>query len=169
MIEKPICYMTIGVPYSGKSTYYQEFVKLRQDTHRFNYALIDTDSYLEDMAFNLGISYNEAFRHHIKNATKDMYRKLNEALTLNHDIFWDQTNMTKKARAKKLIMIPDHYEKVAVVFPVPSDVELAQRMKKRTDKVIDKSVIEAMANSYEPPELDEGFDCISWPWSPPNG
>jgi len=146
--------MLIGLPYSGKSKWVKE--------HRSDipYELIDTDSIIEDWANEDHTSYNQSLFKYIKKASKEMFKRAMLAVELNHDIYWDQTNLTRKSRARKLIMIPDHYEKVAVVFPDITDEELIRRQDLRPEKMVRKNIINDMRESYESPMIDEGFGRI---------
>jgi hypothetical protein len=55
-------------------------------------------------------------------------------------------------------MVPKHYQKVAVFFPVPAD--LKQRLANRPGKSIPEPVMLSMINQLEPPSKDEGFDEV---------
>lgn len=155
--KPPILYMLIGPPYSGKSTWYKELMELPNQTE---FKLIDTDSILEIFARTEGISYNEAFPKYINEATHEMFKRAADAITQGYNICWDQTNMTKKSRAKKLAMFPSNYSKCAVVCLKPEVGELKSRMAMRSGKKISESIIDKMVATYQPPEYNEGFDEI---------
>ena len=87
-----------------------------------------------------------------------MYEMVMTAVKNDGDIVWDQTNLNRKTRAKKLIMIPDYYEKIAVVFPVPDDLD--KRLANRPGKTIPYHVMKNMIDSFEYPQMDEGFNVI---------
>jgi predicted kinase len=152
--------MLIGTPYSGKSTYVkEEMASLAAGDYPVP-VIVDSDSILMEMAEKANTSYNQSFTLNAKKASKEMFRRAEAAFKNGQDVYWDQTNMSRKARARKLIMVPDYYEKIAVVFPQVSAEELARRTALRTDKVIRQYIIDDMIASYERPELDEGFDKI---------
>jgi predicted kinase len=159
-MTRPKLYMLIGTPYSGKSTFVKEEIASLAAGDYPVPVVIDSDSILVDMAEKANISYNQSFLLNHKKASKEMFRRAEAAVKTDKDIYWDQTNMTRKARARKLIMVPDHYEKIALVFPQVSAEELARRTALRTDKVIRQYIIDDMIASYERPELNEGFDKI---------
>ena len=155
--------MMIGVPYSGKSTWYSQTMDFRAKRTDCNKSvLIDTDSILEEYAGKDHTSYHQAFFRYGKKASKEMFRRVPLAVAKNYDIFWDQTNMTRKSRARKLIMLPDYYLKFAIVFKQPTPEELEERRAKRPNKNIANHIIDAMTAQYEPPELSEGFDAIDY-------
>ena len=152
--------MLVGPPYSGKSTFVkEELASLAAGDYPVP-VIIDSDSILVDMAEKANTTYNQSFLLNHKKASKEMFRRAEAAFKNGQDVYWDQTNMSRKARARKLIMVPDHYEKIAVVFPQLSAEELARRTALRTDKVIRQNIIDDMIASYQRPELDEGFDRI---------
>jgi gluconate kinase len=59
-----------------------------------------------------------------------------------------------------LIMIPDRYEKIAIVFPTPDEDELQRRLASRPGKTIPEYILGPMIESLEYPEMDEGFDSV---------
>jgi predicted kinase len=153
----PKLYMLIGVPGSGKSTWFSNYVKeVTKGPH--NTALASSDMYIELLARSRGKTYNEVFQDVIKEAEKAMYESVMEAVADNADIVWDQTNLNRKTRAKKLIMIPDHYQKIAIYFPTPDDLDA--RLASRPGKTIPEHVMKSMISSLEFPQYDEGFDVI---------
>ena len=152
MANKPILYMLIGIPASGKSTWIKN--------HKHDAVIIDTDSYLDDVAYKAGLTYSNVFAAHSKAAEKAMYTKLAQAVKDRKDILWDQTNLTIKSRMKKLAMIPDDYDKIAVIFKNPDHDELRRRLDSRPGKDIPMPIIRNMINSYQPPHDSEGFDKV---------
>lgn len=155
MARKPVLWMLVGVPCSGKSTWVNHQTEKNDDI-----LIASTDDILEGIAQASGKTYNEVFKDNIKSAEKRMYMNIALATDLNQDIIWDQTNLTRKSRAKKLIMIPDHYEKIAVVFSTPEENELQRRLASRLGKTIPSHVIDGMIEMMEFPQMDEGFDTI---------
>jgi predicted kinase len=150
--------MLVGVPCSGKSTWVEhqcDHVDAQENLH-----IASTDDRIEDNARRMGKTYNEVFKEIIKSCEKMMYEDVASAVRGNMDIIWDQTNLTRKSRAKKLIMIPDHYEKIAVLFSTPEPDELEKRLASRPGKTIPYHVVKNMIASMEYPELDEGFDRV---------
>ena len=92
-------------------------------------------------------------------ATKDMELQLKQAINKNLDIIWDQTNLTPKARKRKLSKVPSRYEKTAVWFDISLE-EALRRNETRPGKFIPKSVIRRMHATFVPPTKAEGFDHI---------
>jgi predicted kinase len=111
-----------------------------------------------------GVTYGEVFKREIKNAEQNMEANLASALAQGKDIVWDQTNMTRKSRLKKVGRLLDAgYTVDAHVF-MPDAHELHQRQFKRavaTGKAIPQRVIDSMMENYEHPLEEEGFASIT--------
>ena len=144
--------MMIGVPASGKSTWVEK--------NKGNALVISTDNLIEMYAAKNSKTYNEVFKDQIKLATKLAIEHAEAAFATGQDVIWDQTNVTRKSRSSKLAMVPDYYEKIAVVFTIPDRQELQRRLANRPGKIIPQNIVMAMASSLEQPGVDEGFDKI---------
>lgn len=150
----------VGLPGSGKST----FVKNVFGENPDRVFIYSTDDYIENVGKITGKTYNESFKDNITAATKYMNDTLIEVLKLNARVIWDQTNMSSKKRKSILSKIPKSYRKVCWCIAPPCTpeewAELDRRLTSREGKTIPHHIIEAMADSYVEPELDEGFDYI---------
>lgn len=151
----------VGLPGSGKSTFLS-FV----DDPEFggDVFVYSTDNYIEDKAKELGLTYNDVFQDNIAAATKHMNDVLNTVVSAGVDVYWDQTNMSPKKRRGILSKFPKTYRKSCRCIAPPRTpeewAELEIRLLFREGKTIPHHIIEAMADSYVEPELDEGFDYI---------
>lgn len=151
----PTYTMLIGVPGSGKSTW------LAQQAIDWNRTVIlSTDAIIYRRAAQQGKTYDQVFRKEVKSATAEMQRDLASAVAQDLNIVHDQTNVTAAARAKKLALIPDHYTKVAVMFPTPDRAEHQRRLQNRPGKTIPANVIGGMISQLEPATEAEGFDQV---------
>jgi predicted kinase len=150
----PSLYMLIGVPGSGKSTW-----TANQDLIE-NVAVVSSDDIVEDIGRLFGLDYSETFKLFGDGAVKLSLREAASYFHRDENVIWDQTNASKKSRAKKLDMVPDHYKKFAVYFQTPDEAELKRRLGSRPGKHIPPYVMEGMLKSLETPELEEGFDSI---------
>lgn len=156
-IRQPILIMMVGVSGAGKSTYIKnEISKLYPG---YNWVRISTDKYIEKFAAEKNKTYREVFHSQVNSATTNMKLELKKAIAAKSDIIWDQTNLTKKVRAKNLKNIPEDYLKIAVYLPVPDTEEYAKRLEDAGKSVPDH-IIANMVNSVEIPSKDEGFDHI---------
>lgn len=147
--------MLIGVPGSGKSTWVA-----RQNFDWIRTRIISTDNIIDRRAQELGNTYSEVFNDFIKDATNQMNRDLTQAIANGDDLLWDQTNLTAKSRASKLVKIPKNYHKVAVYFSTPDEQELMRRLANRPGKTIPAKVVANMVLQLQPPTKAEGFDEI---------
>lgn len=146
-------YMLIGVPGSGKTTWLNQ----KYDISLGDF-IVGSDYIIQEVADQFDISYNEAFPHLIKFAEHMMYKEINNAKMQDANIYWDQTNTSRKTRAEKIAKIPESYHKVAVYFKTPDDLE--ERLASRIGKTIPEHVVKSMIDKLEEPTHDEGFDEI---------
>jgi len=149
--------MMCGIPCSGKSTYIRRGT---ENTDVFDeYVILSTDDYIEEYAKANDKTYNEVFDEAIQEATTRMYKDLELAIQRGKSIIWDQTNVSRKSRIKKLKKVPDTYTKTAVVLPISLEDAII-RNSQRANKFIPRSVIHRMYHQFEIPTEDEGFDVI---------
>lgn len=149
----PKCYQLVGVPGSGKSTWFRN----QEWTEGCYY--ISTDKHVEAYALAHGKTYSEVFADYMPTAVENMVEEVERARAGGINIIWDQTSTTVKSRLKKFRMLPD-YEHIAVVFETPSRIELKRRLDSRPGKEIPEAVIEGMLASFEMPTEEEGFKEI---------
>lgn len=150
-IFRPTCYMLIGVPGSGKTTW---VLKNYPDL-----AYASTDKYIDQFAAEAGKTYNEVFEASIKIATSRMIDDVADFITDMDDFVWDQTNISKKSRAGKITRLrQDYYQVVGIVFETPKN--LKERLATRPGKNIPPHVMESMIENFEMPTIAEGFSKI---------
>ena len=89
----PTCVMLIGLPASGKSTFVDSVVPL-------NFVVVSSDDHVEVMADNLGLTYSEAFKDVIKEATNRKDADFEFAVANKQSMVLDMTNLSKKSRRK---------------------------------------------------------------------
>ena len=148
---RPTCYMLIGVPGSGKTTWVLE------NHPSMSYA--STDKYIDQFAAEAGKTYNDVFEASIKTATSRMLDDVADFITDMNDFVWDQTNVTKKSRATKIArLVKEDYQITGVVFEVPKN--LKERLASRPGKNIPSHVMESMIKNFEMPTITEGFSKI---------
>ena len=150
----PKLYMLIGVPASGKSTWYKNQDWLGEDKKDHKY--VSTDQHVEGYAKDQGKTYSEVFEEYMPTAVKQMMVNVNFAAACQLDIVWDQTSTTVASRRKKFAELPNYYH-IAVVFRTPRPEELARRLATRPGKTIPPEVIERMIADWQEPDLSEGF------------
>lgn len=163
-------YMLVGLPGVGKSTWTDSFRRKNRDqliNNSFynntgfidNLTIISTDNIIESIADEYRLTYNQLFDDITYSFAEKMSYKIAKLSIDREDIIiWDQTNLTKKTRKRKLDMFPSEYKKVCVLFGIPDDLD--KRLMNRPGKVIPDKVIKDMIMKYEQPTTDEGFDDI---------
>jgi len=148
-----IFYMLVGLPGVGKTTWIDKNLS-------FIPSIISTDDILELLSVRYGMTYNQLFDPVTYSFAEKMMYKIAEYYFVKNDpiIIWDQTNLTKKIRKRKLDIVPDTYIKYCVYFPPPDNH--MERLSNRTGKTIPDNIIESMKKSFEMPFKDEGFSEV---------
>lgn len=150
----PICKILIGVPGSGKSTW-------TIDQEDWDEVILSSDNIIEEIAFEYGMTYDEAFRSLIKFADEVLERDAFNIAENGEGVIVDRTNVSRKARKRWI----DHFKKYgytieAYVFPTPNAEEHFRRLNNRPGKSIPTDVINSMIRNFEYPTEEEGFDKI---------
>lgn len=156
-MSKPLVIVLVGVPGSGKSTWYEK----HRSVVDANAVYISSDKYIEDAARAKGMTYSEAFKELAPAAMQHVKQQVQEAKRHNKDIVWDQTNVSVKSRKKIMQALPRYY-KIAVVFPIPEPEELKRRLSNRPGKEIPEPVIQSMIANFQEPTRAEGFDDVRY-------
>lgn len=149
----PVLYMMVGLPGSGKSTWVNRFMEHTPGL----YVVVSSDNYIEKKAAEEGKTYSEVWEKYCKEAERVCIEQIKFAIEANASVIWDQTNLTKKARAKRLNMFPKHYGKYFSYHVAPEPEELERRLASRPGKIIPKHVLDKMTEMLEVPTIDEGF------------
>lgn len=155
----PICYMLVGVPGSGKTTF------INRNYYDIPYTNVEpivtgTDLYIERIAEALELTYNEIFQDSFKLANKLFWDDIVTAGNAGDDIIIDRTNMSYSSRKRFFNALPGYCFE-AIVFPVPQDHQA--RLDSRLGKHIPEKVIKGMLANFQMPSMSEGFDAV---WSP---
>ena len=149
----PKCYVLVGVPGSGKSTW------VNNQYWADSCVYISTDQYVEIEAVTQGKTYSEVFDEYMPTAVNLMVEDVKAASETDKDIIWDQTSTTLASRRRKFNMLPE-YEMIAVVFDTPPRQVLETRLASRPGKVIPMTVLTDMIENFESVTEDEGFKEI---------
>ena len=155
---QPTYHVMTGLPACGKSTIIKNIVN---DVTW----IYSTDMYIEEMAKDHGLSYNEMFETEIKAATEFNERKVVQAMANDMDIVHDQTNLGKGKRAKIIKRAKNYgYRIVAHCIEKPQTdedrKEWARRLNSREGKKIPANVLMNMDENYTYPTMEEGFDEV---------
>jgi predicted kinase len=152
----PELVMLCGIPCSGKSTYVN---KLKTIPYWSNAVILSTDAYIEKVAQEHNTTYSEIFEDCIDEATRQLELAFIEAKDKGKNIIWDQTNLSIKARKKKLAKLPSFYPRGVIYFEISLE-EALRRNENREGKYIPKSVLKRMYHQFEVPTLEEDFDYV---------
>jgi len=147
------CYQLIGVPASGKSTWFHS----QNWTTGMEY--VSTDHHVHEYAKAQGKTYEEVFKDYMPTAVDLMAADVIAAREAGRDILWDQTSTTVKSRARKFNMLPNYWH-VAVVFRTPKIEVLKERLANRIGQPIPWEVVQGMIDNWEQPTIEEGFKEI---------
>ena len=149
----PTAYILVGVPGSGKSTW------IKNQTWTKDCTVVSTDAYIDAVADREGKTYDDVFKDNMNDAVSHMTSAVNDAIERGADIIWDQTSVSVASRKKKFNMLKG-YKMIAVVFRTPEAGEWQRRINSRPGKHIPTHVLESMANNFEMPTVEEGFDEV---------
>lgn len=156
--NRPVLVMLVGLPASGKST-----ARLQTGDDIYQYS---TDDKIDAYADSVGSTYSEVFADHVSAATHEADAEVREAIANGQDVVWDQTNMSRKKRAKILKRFPEEYRKECICFLPPmnpaQEAELKRRLDSRPGKTIPDFVMRNMRNSFQLPSVNEGFRRVRY-------
>ena len=152
--NNPTCYILVGVPGVGKSTWIKN-----QSFNWDNTVVASTDVFVEEYAVKQNKTYNEVYNEFMPTAVSLMAKCVNSAVRNKKDIIWDQTSVSVGSRKKKLKMLTSDYLKIAVVFSLPDPDEHKRRLD-RPGKSIPEEVLNNMIKTFVLPTISEGFDSI---------
>jgi predicted ABC-type ATPase len=164
--SQPKCYVMVGLPGLGKSTLLN-FV----DNPEFcdTVFVYSTDRYIENAADRLGKTYDDVFEEYVGSATKYMNDALDSAIKDGVDVYWDQTNLGVKKRAKIINRMRQAGYAVHCICVIPpgagwvdAQTEWKHRLANRPGKTIPDRVMKSMIDNYVEPEPEEGFDTVTY-------
>lgn len=157
-IKSPYILILVGHPLSGKGTFCKYFTENIDD----NITIISRDDIV--MSLHGDDNYSTAFKTvDQKKVDKILINTIEKSAANEHNVIIDMTNMSRKRRVYNLSFYGENYYKIAIVFPILSEVEYDKRNKKRhkeENKSIANHIVRNMINSYQPVDKNEGFDKI---------
>ncbi len=150
LTSEPWVLMLVGLPGTGKST----FIERLQERKKFLVA--STDNLIEVEAKASGRTYSQVHREMASKTFRvEMNKRVAEAVKLQQNVVYDQTNMTRKSRNAKFTPFYKGYTKLILVFTL-DEALLEQRLHDRaraTGKFIPPTVMQSMRASYEEPNV----------------
>lgn len=157
---RPACWVLIGLPGSGKSTWRAAQLERLARQGR-SVTAISTDDLIERFATAIGTTYTAAFRMIEHQALlAHVKRQFREAAERRHDIIVDRTNLGPVSRALWISRLAG-YRKIAAVFEVADDTHRDRLARAASaGKVIPDAVLADMKTNFTRPTKGEGFDLI---------
>lgn len=165
-MEQSKIIMLVGLPMSGKSYSYPKIIEKFSGSDNVWPDYLSSDEYVENIAKVLHMNYDDVWSTVKDLVQKAFDREVDSCFRNRSDfgclVVWDQTNLTRKTRAKKLAKVPSNWEKIAIFYPYPVADELYKRINRRVEegKVIPDNVLNQMAASLEYPSIEEGFEKV---------
>jgi predicted kinase len=151
---KPIAYVLVGLPGSGKSTWAK--------AHPNHLPILSTDEFIESFAAENGLNYAEAFRQFNANAKVLLKERLRELIAAQASFIWDQTNITiRKRRAVYEKLHPTH-QVLFVCFCVPIEICItrAEQREREAGEFINRDRIKYWSRIATFPDRGESCDGI---------
>ena len=155
MKETAYATIMVGIPCSGKSTYIKEMKRQNPDL-----VVLSIDNCVHFLAQYLGKTYDTAFMEVVEAAERMMWSICDMAIERNLNVVFDQTNLTKKSRRKKLSRLPSNYKIDCVYFNTPLEVAMSRMNNSDRDKTIPDHVMHNMIRNLQEPTAAEGFEKV---------
>ena len=158
-IEPPLLVMLIGLPGSGKSTAAARRAAAIRSQGRA-VEIVGTDAFLEAESKRRGLSYAAVFAEAYKAAERRMWEQAREAIHEQRSVIWDQTNLTVKARSRRLRLFPEEYLRIAAVMPTPDHEAWERNLRRPPGRAVPRSAFNRMRAQFERPSTQEGFQMF---------
>ena len=150
-MNKPILYVMMGLPASGKSSLAEEIAWTKDAT------IISSDAIRKEWYGDESIQGNPA------KIFEEMRKRTVSVLENGRNVVYDATNLTLKSRSflrnySPLLKIRNKIKVHGILCVTPFDV-CCERNSKR-ERVVPMEAMTRMLRSFTPPMLSEGFDFI---------
>ncbi|ACO04433.1 MAG TPA: hypothetical protein DEP48_05675 [Persephonella sp.] len=156
--DRKIIIMPVGISGSGKTTLFKD-LKEDFDIEYISFDKIRVDIYRKNFPEKEDIKYSEVFRYITDNKIKILPLAKKQLLDSDRRLFYiDNTNLTKKAR-RKFLLLCDDCLKIAVYFKPDLKECIKRQFNKDRDKRLKPSVILNQYSAVEKPDFSE-FDII---------
>lgn len=141
-MNKPVLYVLIGIPASGKSTIAKSF----------NCSIVS----LNDIGFKLYGSEKE--RTNNKQVFEEACCQVEKCLENGNSVVYDAPNLQQNERRDFLNRISTKCKKIGVL--VATDIEIALEQNKSRLRQVPETVILRMYKGFNFPDISEGFDRV---------
>ncbi len=144
----------VGLPGSGKSTKVDEIDKYFKEKGEYGATIYSSDAIRKKF---FGDENNQEYNNKV---FEIIYKELIYGLAAGHVII-DATNTTLKSRRRIFEAIKQYRNKINVIaYVMTTPIENCIRRDNERNKKVGEEVINKFANSYQFPQLFEGFDKI---------
>lgn len=152
-MNKPILYVMMGLPASGKSSY----AKQLKDTLMSNTVIISSDSTRKEWYGSESIQGNP------NKLFEEMRKRTVDNLCYGRNVIYDATNLTLESRSflrnyKPLIDIRDTIAVIGCLCITP--FKICCERNSRRERIVPMEVMDRMLKFFTPPMYSEGFDKI---------
>lgn len=153
-MEKHNLIVMIGLPASGKSTKANEIDRYFEEKGEGGATIYSSD------AIRKKLFGDENDQEHNNEVFKVLYEELIYGLAAGHAVI-DATNVTLKSRRRIFETIRQYRNKINVIaYVMTTPIETCIQRDNERDRKVGEEVIMKFANSYQFPQLFEGFDQI---------
>ena len=142
--DKPIAYVLIGLPGSGKSSW--------AAGHPDKLPIASTDSYLEKIAAEKNITYDQALKDYYDDAVADMKKQVAKHTKKPAPFIWDQINLKREKRLDIHEHLDATHRVVYVCFRVPMSECLRRQEERARNEAVDIERTQTLAQSASFPE-----------------
>ena len=148
-MDKPIFYMLIGLPGSGKSTWAEQY----KNTPGRNIVIHSSDAIREEISGDV----NDQSRNHM--IFKILHSRVKNSLLKGIDVIYDATNINSNRRREFLKELKNiECSKQCIVFATPYEKCLINNLNR--DRKVPDAVIKRMYMNWNTPGFFEGWDKI---------
>ena len=158
-VGPPLLIMLVGLPGSGKSTAARRLISVIRSRGQAC-EIVGTDAYLETEAARRGLSYAAMFAEGFDAAQALMWKQAKEAVRSRFSVIWDQTNLTVKARGRRLRLFSEDYLCIAGVMSTADHEAWERNLARGPGRAVPKDAFDRMRTEYRRPSRQEGFQMF---------
>ena len=152
-MNKPILYLTCGMPGSGKSTW------LENHKEELDFIIHSSDFIRSELGDINDQSQNEL-------VFNTLHKRVKEDLLNGKNVAYDATSLNRRKRLSFLREIQDiPCEKICVLFATP--IEICKVNNANRERKVPEEVIDRMIRNFEVPCVQEGWNKVQivwWDW-----
>lgn len=147
--NRPLFKMAIGLPGSGKDTYYNSFLK-------DYYVLVSSDAIRQEVFGDVNDQTHNGEVFDI------MLKRTIEALNEGKKVYYNATNLSSRRRASLLKALKQavKVDFATEAFVVATPYEICVERNSNRERTVPQYVMERMLRNFEPPYYNEGWDYI---------